>query len=128
MTLKNSFLADGQENKNIENEILADRCESKNGRENKKARNGFAADVFENMKRRNWVFWLSFLSFICYFPGFLVLRLNSIRSVYENADAIGLIRMKERMDETVEALFGLNGFMPVIVIGLAILIGMQGFV
>ena len=128
MTLKNSFLADGQENKNIENEILADRCENKNGRENKKARNGFAADVFENMKRRNWVFWLSFLSFICYFPGFLVLRLNSIRSVYENADAIGLIRMNERMDETVEALFGLNGFMPVIVIGLAILIGMQGFV
>lgn len=108
MTLKNSFLADGHENK--------------------KSGNTFFTDVFENMKRRNWVFWLSFLIFLCYFPGFLVLKLNSIRSVYENADATGLIRMQERMDEIVEVLFHINGLMPVIVIGLAILIGMQGFV
>ncbi len=114
MILKNSFLTDGHENKN--------ECE------NKKKRNTFFTDAWENMKRRNWVFWLSFLTFLCYFPGFLVLKLNSIRSVYENADAAGLIRMQERMDEIVEILFHTNGFMPVIVIGLAILIGMQGFV
>lgn len=108
MTLKNSFLADGQENK--------------------KTKNTFFTDVFENMKRRNWVFWLSFLVFLCCFPGFLILRLNSIRSTYANADAIGLLRMQERMDEIVEILFLLNGVMPVFVIGLAILIGMQGFV
>ena len=109
MTLKNSFLADG--------------------RENKKSGNTFFTDVFENMKRRNWVFWLSFLTFLCCFPGFLVLGLNSIRSSYEGVtDPVRLIRMQERMSETVEALFLLNGIMPVIVIGLAILLGMQGFV
>ena len=113
MTLKNSFLADGQEKKKTEN---------------KKYGNTFFTDAWENMKRKNWVFWLSFLTFLCYFPGFLVLRLNSIRSTYENADAAGLIRMQVRMDEIVEVLFHINGFMPVIVIGLAILIGMQGFV
>ena len=122
MTLKNSFLADGQENKNIENSILSEK------HENKKYGNTFFTDAWENMKRRNWVFWLSFLTFLCYFPGFLVLRLNSIRSTYENADAAGLIHMQVRMDEIVEVLFHINGFMPVIVIGLAILIGMQGFV
>ena len=109
MTLKNSFLADGQENR--------------------KSKGTFFTDVFENMKRRNWVFWLSFLTFLCYFPGALVLNLNNIRSSYDGVTkAESLIRMKERMDETVAAFFHLNGFMPVLVIGLAILIGMQGFV
>ena len=55
MTLKNSFLADGQSEKVNENK-------------NKKQRKRFLADVYENMKRRNWVFWLSFLTFLCYFP------------------------------------------------------------
>lgn len=90
-------------------------------------KNSFLADAFENMKRRNWVFWISFLTFLFYFPGYLVLVLNNIRSSYEGADAAGLLRMQERMDETVEVIFHLNGFMPVLVIGLAILIGMQGF-
>ena len=114
MTLKNSFLADEHANKN--------------GSKDKKSGNPFFRDAFENMKRRNWVFWLSFLSFLCYFPGFLVLSLNNIRSGYEGADTAGLLRMQARMNETVEALFLLNGFMPVFVIGLAVLIGMQGFV
>ena len=92
-------------------------------------KNSFLTDAFENMKRRNWVFWLSFLTFLCYFPGFLVLSLNNIRSGYEKVtDPAGLIRMQERMDETVEAVFCLNGFTPVIIIGLAVLLGMQGFV
>ena len=91
-------------------------------------KNSFLADAFENMKRRNWVFWLSFLTFLCYFPGYLVLGLNNIKSRYEGADAASLLRMQERMEETVEELFLLNGLMPVLVIGLAILIGMQGFV
>lgn len=91
-------------------------------------KNSFLTDAFENMKRRNWIFWMSFLTFLCYFPGFLVLSLNNIRSSYEGADAAGLVRMQERMNEKVEVLFCLNGFMPVLVIGLAILIGMQGFV
>ena len=91
-------------------------------------KNSFLADVYENMKRRNWVFWLSFLTFLCYFPGYLMLSLNNIRSRYEDVtDSASLIRMQERMDETVEVLFLLNGFMPVLVIGLAVLIGMQGF-
>lgn len=135
MTLKNSFLADEQENKKEENMIFQtenSKKEEKNfnseENKNKKIGNRFLADVFENMKRRNWVFWLSFLTFLCSFPGFLILRLNSIRSTYANADAIGLLRMQERMDEIVEILFSLNGIMPVFVIGLAILLGMQGFV
>ena len=143
MTLKNSFLADGQENKKLENQALTDGQENKilenqaltdeqngkvSGRGVKKLKNVFLTDVFENMKRRNWVFWLSFLTFLCYFPGFLILRLNSIRSTYANADATGLLIMRQRMNETVEVLLQLNGFMPVIVIGLAILLGMQGFV
>ena len=112
MTLKNSFLADGWEK-----------------RENSALKNTFFTDAFENMKRRNWVFWLGFLTFLFYFPGYLVLSLNNIRSGYEGVtDSASLIRMQERMDETVEVLFLLNGFMPVLIIGLAILIGMQGFV
>ena len=112
MTLKDSFLADGQDK-----------------RENRASRNTFFTDAFENMKRRNWVFWLSFLTFLFYFPGYLVLSLNNIGSRYEGVtDSASLIRMQERMDETVEVLFLLNGWMPVLIIGLAILIGMQGFV
>ena len=122
MTLKNSFLADGQESKNEENKFLAEK------QENRRLKNVFIADTFENMKRRNWVFWLSFLTFFCYFPGYLLLSLNNIRSRYEGADSAGLIVMQQRMDEIVETLFLLNGFMPVLVIGLAVLIGMQGFV
>ena len=81
-------------------------------------KNSFLADAFENMKRRNWVFWLSFLSFLFYFPGYLVLNLNNIRSRYEGVtDSASLIRMQERMNETVEVLFLLNGFMPVLIIG-----------
>ena len=91
-------------------------------------KNSFLTDVYENMKRRNWVFWLSFLIFLCYFPGFLILALNNIRSGYVGSDAEGILRMQERMAETVEELFCLNGFMPVLIIGVAILIGMQGFV
>ena len=123
MTLKNSFSADRQEDKKSENVILADR------QENRKLGNTFFRDAWENMKRRNWVFWLSFLTFFCFFPGFLILSLNNIRSRYEGvADAASLQRMQERMSETVEELFLLNGFMPVLVIGLAIIIGIQGFV
>ena len=40
MTLKSLFLTDVQKKK--------------------KHRNTFVTDIFENMKRRNWVFWLSF--------------------------------------------------------------------
>ena len=123
MTLKNSFLADGQENKKSENVILSDK------QENRTYGDTFFTDVFENMKQRNWVFWLSFLTFLCYFPGFLVLSLNNIRSRYAGVvDVAVLTRMQEQMDETIETLFVLNGFMPIIVIGLAMLIGMQGFV
>ncbi len=110
MILKDSFLADEQKSKNKTKKYV------------------FWADTFENMKRRNWVFWLSFLTFFCYFPGYLLLSLNNIRSRYEGADSAGLIVMQQRMDEIVETLFLLNGFMPVLVIGLAVLIGMQGFV
>ena len=122
MTLKNLFSADRQEDKKSENVILADR------QENRKLGNTFFRDAWENMKRRNWVFWMSFLVFLCYFPGALILGLNNLSSRYNGADAAGLIRLQERMTETVEAFFCLNGVMPLLVIGFAILIGMQGFV
>ena len=112
MTLKNSFLADGQE-KDINT---------------KKVQNGFFTDVKENMKRRNWVFWISFLLFLCYFPGYLVLALNNLRSTYAGRDAEGILRMQERMTNVVESVFCLNGLMPVFIIGISVLIGMQGFV
>ena len=91
-------------------------------------KNSFLTDAYENMKRRNWVFWLSFLTFFCYFPGYLVLALNNIRSSYAGRDVAGILRMQERMLNIVETNFCLNGFMPVLIIGIATLIGMQGFV
>ena len=113
MTLKNSFLADVSKQKQEEK-----------GNHRKSV---FRFDVREDMKRRNWVFWSSFLVFFCTFPGYLLLRLNSILSVYENADAAGLQVMQGRMDEVVKVLFHANGLLPVLIISLAILIGMQGF-
>ena len=91
-------------------------------------KNSFLTDVRENLKRRNWVFWLSFLTFFCYFPGYLVLALNNLRSNYVGKDAAGILRMQERMQDIVETIFCLNGFMPVLIIGIATLLGMQGFV
>lgn len=92
-------------------------------------KNSFLTDVLENIKRRNWVFWLSFLTFFCYYPGALVLGLNNMKASYEGVtDPVALMRMEERMKEWVEACFQVNGIMPVLIIGLAILIGMQGFV
>ena len=113
MTLKNSFLADVSKQKQEEK-----------GNSRKSV---FLFDVREDMKRRNWVFWSSFLVFFCTFPGYLLLRLNSILSTYENADAAGLLNMQRRMDEVVKVLFHANGLLPVLIISLAILIGMQGF-
>ena len=91
-------------------------------------KNSFLTDVRENLKRRNWVFWLCFLTFFCYFPGYLVLALNNLRSSYVGTDAAGILRMQERMLNMAENVFCLNGFMPVLIIGIATLIGMQGFV
>ena len=113
MTLKNSFLTD----------VFKQKQEEKA----KSRKSVFRFDVREDMKRRNWVFGISFLVFFCTFPGYLLLRLNSILSNYENADVAGLQIMQARMDEAVEGLFHVNGFLPVLVIFLAILIGMQGF-
>ena len=90
MTLKSLFLTDGQKKK--------------------KHRNTFVTDIFENMKRRNWVFWLSFLTFLCYFPGYLVLALNNLRSSYQGTDELGMVRMQERMIESVENLFLLKKY------------------
>lgn len=113
MTLKNSFLADAPKQQQEEN-----------GKSRKAV---FCFDVREDMKRRNWIFGISFLVFFCCFPGYLLLRLNSILSTYENADAEGLLLMQRRMDDVVSALFHSNGFLPVLIIFLAVLIGMQGF-
>ena len=113
MTLKNSFLADAPKQQQDEN-----------GKSRKAV---FCFDVREDMKRRNWIFGISFLVFFCCFPGYLLLRLNSILSTYENADAEGLLLMQRRMDDVVSALFHSNSFLPVLIIFLAVLIGMQGF-
>ena len=113
MTLKNSFLADAPKQQQEEN-----------GKSRKAV---FSFDVREDMKRRNWIFGISFLVFFCCFPGYLLLRLNSILSTYENADAEGLLLMQRRMDDVVNALFHSNGVLPVLIIFLAVLIGMQGF-
>lgn len=91
-------------------------------------KNSFLTDVSENLKRRNWVFWVSFLTFFCYFPGYLVLALNSIKADYGIiTDSEMLLRMNERMDNTVKNNLQLNGLMPAILTLLAVLIGMQGF-
>ncbi|MBR5596823.1 MAG: hypothetical protein IKW30_05380, partial [Lachnospiraceae bacterium] len=91
-------------------------------------KNSFLTDVRENLKRRNWVFWLCFLTFFCYFPGYLVLTLNNIRSNFVGRSSSDILRMQEGMIDIVEANLCLNGFMPVLIIGIATLIGMQGFV
>ena len=91
-------------------------------------KNSFLTDARENLKRRNWVFWLCFLTFFCYFPGYLVLTLNSIRSSFVGRSTSDILRMQEGMLDIVETNFCLNGFMPVLIIGIATLIGMQGFV
>lgn len=113
MTLKNSFLADASKQKQEE--------------KGNRRKSVFRFDVREDMKRRNWIFGISFLAFFCCFPGYLLLRLNNILSVYENADATGLIIMQRRMDDVVNALFHSNGVLPVLIIFLAVLIGMQEF-
>ena len=91
-------------------------------------KNSFLTDVRENLKRRNWVFWLCFLTFFCYFPGYLVLTLNNIRSNFVGRSSSDILRMQEGMIDIAEANLCLNGFMPVLIIGIATLIGMQGFV
>ena len=70
-------------------------------------KNSFLTDACENIKRRNWVFWLSFLTFFCYFPGYLVLGLNNLRSNYVG----NVIRLQERMLNMAENVFCLNGLM-----------------
>jgi len=91
-------------------------------------KNSFLTDVMENLKRRNWVFWISFLTFFCYFPGYLILALSNLKASYgEIATAEALLRIQGRMNAVVKSNLQLNGVMPVIIIFLAILIGMQGF-
>lgn len=92
-------------------------------------KNSFLTDAAENMKRRNWVFWISFLTFFCYFPGTLVLGLNNIRTRYTNVtDSESLKGMYADMTELVELIFHVNYGTPVLIIALGVLIGMQGFV
>lgn len=88
-------------------------------------KSSFLADIVENIKRRNWVFSISFLFFLCYFPGYLILSLNNIRSRY--GEGIHRRGIEKDMKDMAEAVFHDDLFLPVFVIGLAGLIGIQGF-
>lgn len=92
-------------------------------------KNSFLIDMTENLKRRSWVFWAGFLTFFCYFPGFLLLALNSIRSDYKNmTEEVALLQMQAEMRDIVNEVFQINPVMPVLITAVAILIGIQGYV
>lgn len=88
-------------------------------------KNSFLADICENMKRRNWVFSISFLLFLCYFPWTLILAFNNIRTSYDNR--MHSAGIEKEMKQMAESVLHLNLLLPVFVIGLAILLGIQGF-
>lgn len=83
----------------------------------------FLADCIENFKRRNWVVWLQFLVFFISFPGALILGINSIQSRYMG----NAIVMEERLTNFIRDIFHLNEWISMLIVGLAILAGIQGF-
>ena len=89
-------------------------------------KSSFLIDMLENMKRRSWVFCISFFLFFCSFPGYLILYLNNIRNIYGNKGMHSSGIEKEMMVE-VKNLFSVNFLLPIFIIGLAVLIGIQGF-
>ena len=83
----------------------------------------FLADCIENFKRRDWVFWLQLLVFFFCFPGALLLGLNSITQSYsDNPD-----RLWEKSVRYTELTFDLNTWIGIVIVGLAILAGIQAF-
>lgn len=92
-------------------------------------KNSFLIDMTENMKRRSWVFWSSFLVFFCYFPGYLLLALNNIRADYKNVtEEAAFLQMQGEMKNVVNVIFQINPIMPFLVAAVAVLLGIQGFV
>lgn len=83
----------------------------------------FLADCIENFKRRNWVFWMQFLSFFICFPGALILGLNSTRARYENNPAV----LDIHLAEFTKKVFHMNEWTSALIVGLAVLAGIQGF-
>ena len=87
-------------------------------------KNSFLTDMKENLKRRNWVFWIHFLTFFCYFPGFLLLTLNSVKKRMEYYDPVYILK---NIQEGVINLFQPNPVMMFLVILLGCLAGLQAF-
>ena len=87
-------------------------------------KNSFLTDMKENLKRRNWVFWIHFLTFFCYFPGFLLLTLNSVKKRMEYYDPVYILK---NIQEGVMNLFQPNPVMVFLVILLGCLAGLQAF-
>ncbi len=92
-------------------------------------KNSFLIDMTENMKRRSWVFWSSFLVFFCYFPGCLLLALNNIRADYKNVtEEAAFLQMQGEMKNIINVIFQINPVMPFLIAAVAVLLGIQGFV
>ena len=86
-------------------------------------KNSFLTDAIENLKRRSWVFWGSFLMFFCCYPGFLLLHLNGLK----NSISIDKGEQMNRMMNSVEALYTENLILTFFVILLGVLFGIQGY-
>lgn len=86
------------------------------------SKKSFLTDSIENFKRRNWVFWIQFLSFFCVYPGVLLLGLNGIKTSYLNPE-----KSIERMNEFTYVMLNINGWSSMLIAGLAVLAGIQAF-
>ncbi|MBQ9991664.1 MAG: hypothetical protein IJP31_12125 [Lachnospiraceae bacterium] len=83
----------------------------------------FLTDCRENFKRRNWVFWLQFLAYFVSFPGALILGLNNVQRGY----AYDPTQMMRRLDSFTKQVLNLNLWISALIVGLAVLVGIQGF-
>lgn len=83
----------------------------------------FLADYTENFKRRNWVFWLQFLAFFSCFPGAILLGLNNISQRYSDNTAL----IGGKLSAYTLEIFDMNEGISIIIVGLAILTGIQAF-
>lgn len=85
------------------------------------SKNSFLANLWENIKRRNWVVFVTFLTFFVYFPGAISIFLNQeVRNLVTEADRL-------RMTVSLATFFGSNIFTILLASTLGCLAGIQGF-
>ena len=83
----------------------------------------YLTDILENLKRRAWIFWGSFLLFFCTYPGFLLLNLNRIKNSSYSEETVKW----EQLRNVTQAMFEVNPVIVCLIILLGILFGIQGF-